>query len=293
MMDECTMARWQRAMRLNLLRHWNGLTITDCSKQIGLSDGQARAVFRGRGINTPNIKLVADFFNVPLEWVLHGENDSPEFLPYIPEVSKNLHDIRMYLGYTPQHINSLTSISPERLMEIENQYWDMPDLRGLHREVPVMREWDGKYYPGHDVFVPVAQHIPPTKKELNELLDLYGITYDDMIWNKYLESDLDIWKIPNYYTNMSTGQECASRRHNVGLYLGNKIRQRRLELGISLTGFAKQLGYNIPASAMHLERCFIPKVGSERDNVLINALSLNPEEFYDIRGIDEWIKINL
>lgn len=287
MVSEYYFARLQRAIRLNLLLSWNDLSIEDCAKLAGLSYGKTRAVFHGYGINTPNIKIIADCFNVPIEWVLYGENDSPEIMPYIPELSKNLRDIRMYLGYTPQEISSLTSISANRILEIENQYWDAPDLRGLPRIVRVLKEWRGKYYESEDLFCQAVHYKRPSKYEVSELLALYGISYDNMIYNNYLESDLDIWKLPNYYTNMSTGQECASRRHKVGVYLATKVRQRRLDLGISLTNFAKKLGYNIPASVKHYDYCFSPKVGSDRDNALISALSLTPEEFYDIRGIDD------
>lgn len=286
-------SRMMRFARLNLLSQYYEITIQYCADKAGISESRMRQIFHGSGLTTTHIQTIADIFNVPVEWILYGENDSPEILPFLPEVSHDLHEIRTYLGYSELDIQHLTSISSERIVQIERQRFNAKDPRGYPTEECLYTEdWPGCWKRHHECIFPNIHWKTLKKSELLELLDLYGVSYDDIIYGNYLTSDLDIWKIPNYYTNMTTGKISTHRRHLAAIYLGNKIHQRRLEMGLSSYTICKKL--HIPlSSAQHLDVIFKPDTESSKNNAILSLLSLDPVQFYDLHGIDEWLKINL
>ena len=81
----------QRGERLRQLREARGLTIEDAAHEIGVSTKTLWNWETGHGIKRPNLKRVAGFYKVEIQWLEHGETpDLMESLDGQPDVQVQL-----------------------------------------------------------------------------------------------------------------------------------------------------------------------------------------------------------
>lgn len=83
--------------RIDSLLKENNLCRADIERGTGINEGTIRGWYKGRVPSAETLLLVAQYFNVTVEWLLTGESDSQDKHPIFSKEERELIEIFRHL----------------------------------------------------------------------------------------------------------------------------------------------------------------------------------------------------